>query len=76
MTSRRLLSDVMISDKVTVSDDVMQRVSDVTVVDDVTETESWVRRSINVPLQLIEYRRKPSATDVSVLELVLAISYC
>ena len=44
---------------------VIEQVSDVTV-GDVTETESLIRRRINVPLQLTEYRRKQS-TNVSSL---------
>lgn len=46
---------------------VIQHVNDVTPGDDVTETDSWIRRTVNVPLQLTEYRRKPSATDVSII---------
>ena len=38
---------------------VIERVSDVTE-GDVIETESWLRRPINIPLQLVEYRRKIS----------------
>jgi len=40
---------------------VIEQVSDVTA-GDVTETESWYRRPVNIPLQLVEYRRKPSST--------------
>lgn len=40
---------------------VVEQVSDVTA-GDVTETEWWYRRPVSVPLQLVEYRRKPSNT--------------
>ena len=36
---------------------VIGQVSDVTV-GDVTETEAWYKRTVSVPLQLTEYRRK------------------
>lgn len=40
---------------------VIEEVSEVTV-GNVTESESWFRRPINIPLQLTEYRRKPPNT--------------
>jgi len=51
---------------------VIEQVSDVTV-GDVTETESWFRRSINIPLQLTEYRRKPSNTPSTHVSIAIVM---